>query len=82
MRIILPHRWTGGRAGRERRLLPRRCAGWATDRFGVSWQVVPQPMTEPLASRETEAPQRVRAAMTTRMGTIDIITALEDAAAA
>jgi predicted 3-demethylubiquinone-9 3-methyltransferase (glyoxalase superfamily)/uncharacterized protein YndB with AHSA1/START domain len=37
--------------------------GWVTDRFGVSWQIVPKRMPEMLASPDREAAGRAMAAM-------------------
>jgi predicted 3-demethylubiquinone-9 3-methyltransferase (glyoxalase superfamily) len=39
-----------------------RC-GWLTDRFGVSWQIVPRRMPELLSTADREAAGRVQAAM-------------------
>ncbi len=45
--------------------------GWLKDRFGVSWQVVPQALPQLLNHRDPAAAQRVMAAMMT-MGKIDV----------
>lgn len=37
--------------------------GWVKDRFGVSWQLVPKPLTRLLASRDAAKAQRVMEAM-------------------
>ena len=47
-----------------------RC-GWLTDRFGVSWQIVPRRMMELFSSDDTAAAARAQGAMLT-MGKIDI----------
>jgi predicted 3-demethylubiquinone-9 3-methyltransferase (glyoxalase superfamily) len=47
-----------------------RC-GWLTDRFGVSWQVVPRVLTELLSDPDTEKAGRVMKAML-QMSKIDI----------
>ncbi len=47
-----------------------RC-GWLTDRFGVSWQIVPRRMMELFASDDRAAAGRAQSAMLT-MGKIDI----------
>lgn len=52
--------------------------GWLTDRFGVSWQIVPEALPRLLANPDADAAARVRAAMMT-MKKIDIA-ALEAAA--
>ncbi|SLN78052.1 VOC family protein [Roseisalinus antarcticus] len=54
-----------------------RC-GWLVDRFGVSWQIVPERMPDLLASDDAGVVQRVSEAMM-QMGKIDIA-ALEAAA--
>ena len=36
--------------------------GWLTDRFGVSWQIVPIALTEMMASEDAKAVERVTAA--------------------
>jgi len=45
--------------------------GWLKDRFGVSWQVVPQALLELLNHPDPAAARRVMAAMT-RMSRIDL----------
>ncbi|WP_158966110.1 VOC family protein [Chachezhania sediminis] len=40
-----------------------RC-GWLSDRFGLSWQIVPRALTEMLMDPDREAAARVHAAMT------------------
>jgi predicted 3-demethylubiquinone-9 3-methyltransferase (glyoxalase superfamily) len=45
--------------------------GWLTDRFGVSWQVVPTVLPEMLQDQDPEKSQRVMAAML-KMKKIDI----------
>lgn len=60
----------GGEAGR---------CGWLVDRFGVSWQIVPQRMPDLLASNDAGVVRRVSEAMM-QMGKIDIA-ALDTAAA-
>lgn len=52
----------GGQAGR---------CGWLTDRFGVSWQIVPKRLPDLLADNDAGVAQRVRDAMM-QMGKIDI----------
>jgi predicted 3-demethylubiquinone-9 3-methyltransferase (glyoxalase superfamily) len=54
--------------------------GWLKDRFGLSWQVVPDRLTELLEDPDREKSQRVMAAML-QMGKIEIAE-LEQAAAA
>jgi len=54
--------------------------GWLKDRFGLSWQVVPNRLTELLTDSDREKAQRVMAAML-QMGKIEI-DELEQAAAA
>ncbi len=54
--------------------------GWATDRYGLAWQVVPRRLHELLADPDQAKAQRVMAAML-QMKKIDIA-ALEQAAAA
>ncbi|GAB2453018.1 VOC family protein [Xylanimonas ulmi] len=56
---------------------PGQC-GWLTDRFGVSWQVVPQQLSALMSGASPEATQRTLAAMFA-MGKLDIA-ALEAAA--
>jgi predicted 3-demethylubiquinone-9 3-methyltransferase (glyoxalase superfamily) len=58
---------------------PGRC-GWLKDRFGISWQVVPDRLVELLSSPDSDAAGRVMEAMLT-MGKIEI-SELEDAARA
>ena len=53
--------------------------GWLKDRYGVSWQIIPEVLPELLADPDREKSQRVMAAMLT-MGKIEI-DALERAAA-
>jgi predicted 3-demethylubiquinone-9 3-methyltransferase (glyoxalase superfamily) len=53
--------------------------GWLTDKFGVSWQIVPRALTELLGDRDREKASRVMNAML-GMGKIDIA-GLEAAAA-
>jgi len=45
--------------------------GWLKDPFGVSWQVVPQRLTELIGDGSGERAQRVMAAMMT-MGKLDV----------
>lgn len=52
----------GGEAGR---------CGWLTDRYGVSWQVVPRTLLRLIGSADRAAAQRAVAAMMT-MGKLDI----------
>ena len=52
--------------------------GWLKDRFGVSWQVVPQRLHELIADPDREKAQRVMAAML-QMGKLEL-DALERAA--
>jgi predicted 3-demethylubiquinone-9 3-methyltransferase (glyoxalase superfamily) len=54
--------------------------GWCKDRFGVSWQVIPQRLEELCGDYTTEANRRAMNAML-KMGKIDIA-ALEEAYAA
>lgn len=49
---------------------PGQC-GWLTDRFGVSWQIVPEVLPRLMTADDTEAAQRAHAAMLT-MDKIDI----------
>jgi predicted 3-demethylubiquinone-9 3-methyltransferase (glyoxalase superfamily) len=56
---------------------PGRC-GWLTDRFGLSWQIVPDRLTELLADPDAGRAQRAMQAML-QMEKIEIKT-LEDAA--
>lgn len=57
---------------------PSRC-GWLKDRFGVSWQIVPDALVELMASTDTEARNRAVQAML-KMTKLDI-TELRRAAA-
>jgi predicted 3-demethylubiquinone-9 3-methyltransferase (glyoxalase superfamily) len=41
---------------------PQQC-GWLTDRFGVSWQIVPRVLGEMLRDKDTKKANRVMAAM-------------------
>lgn len=52
---------------------PSQC-GWLTDRYGLSWQIVPRRMMELLAAPDTAASRRAFAAMM-KMIKIDIATA-------
>jgi predicted 3-demethylubiquinone-9 3-methyltransferase (glyoxalase superfamily) len=45
--------------------------GWLKDRFGVSWQVIPQALVDLLADPDREKAQRVMAAML-QMGKIEV----------
>jgi predicted 3-demethylubiquinone-9 3-methyltransferase (glyoxalase superfamily) len=45
--------------------------GWLTDRFGVSWQIVPRALVEFLGDPDPEKANRVMAAML-KMGKIEI----------
>ena len=45
--------------------------GWLTDRFGVSWQIVPTALGEMLSSNDTAAVERVTAAFL-KMNKLDI----------
>ena len=45
--------------------------GWLTDRFGVSWQIIPTALPELLTDPDREKAQRVMAAML-QMGKIEI----------
>jgi predicted 3-demethylubiquinone-9 3-methyltransferase (glyoxalase superfamily) len=45
--------------------------GWLTDKFGVSWQVIPRALGELLGDEDAEKAQRVMNAML-QMGKIDI----------
>lgn len=61
------HLWTSLTAnGGE----PGRC-GWLTDRWGVSWQIVPEALPRLLGAPDRAAAGRVQAAMM-QMGKIDI----------
>jgi predicted 3-demethylubiquinone-9 3-methyltransferase (glyoxalase superfamily) len=53
--------------------------GWVTDRYGVSWQIIPKRLRELLADPDLEKAQRATAAML-RMTRIEIVE-LEQAAA-
>lgn len=55
---------------------PNRC-GWLTDRFGVSWQIIPKHLGDMLQDKNPARSQRVMQAMM-QMGKIDIA-ALEQA---
>ena len=52
----------GGKAGQ---------CGWLTDRFGVSWQIVPEPLLEMLGAPDRAAAERAQQAML-KMGKIEI----------
>src|SRR5215211_802867 len=54
--------------------------GWLTDKFGVSWQIVPRALSELLGDPDREKANRVMSAML-GMGKIEIA-GLEEAAAA
>jgi predicted 3-demethylubiquinone-9 3-methyltransferase (glyoxalase superfamily) len=54
--------------------------GWLKDRYGLSWQIVPNALTRLLEDPDREKSQRVMAAML-KMGKIEIAE-LERAAAA
>jgi predicted 3-demethylubiquinone-9 3-methyltransferase (glyoxalase superfamily) len=45
--------------------------GWLTDRFGVSWQIIPRALGELLGDEDHEKAQRVMQAML-QMGKIEI----------
>ena len=45
--------------------------GWLTDRFGVSWQIVPEPLLEMLGAPDRAAAERAKQAML-KMGKIEI----------
>lgn len=49
---------------------PIEC-GWLKDRYGVSWQIVPEPLIDMIADSDLETARRVMNAMT-RMTKIDI----------
>lgn len=51
---------------------PQQC-GWVTDRYGVSWQIVPTVLVELLSDADTAKSQRVMKAML-QMNKIDIET--------
>ena len=38
-------------------------SGWLTDRYGVSWQIVPQALLDMLSKKDSAAAQRAMAAM-------------------
>jgi predicted 3-demethylubiquinone-9 3-methyltransferase (glyoxalase superfamily) len=57
---------------------PSQC-GWLTDRFGLSWQVVPDALEKLIASKDKAKASRVMTAML-KMSKLDI-QVLEDAAA-
>jgi predicted 3-demethylubiquinone-9 3-methyltransferase (glyoxalase superfamily) len=59
--------WEGLTAGGGE---PGRC-GWLTDRFGVSWQVVPRVLSELVGDPDPEKAQAVMSAML-QMGKIEI----------
>jgi predicted 3-demethylubiquinone-9 3-methyltransferase (glyoxalase superfamily) len=44
--------------------VPQRC-GWLTDRFGVSWQIIPTVLGEMLQDKDAEKSSRVMKAMLT-----------------
>jgi predicted 3-demethylubiquinone-9 3-methyltransferase (glyoxalase superfamily) len=50
---------------------PSRC-GWLTDRWGLSWQIVPEALPRLLSAPDRAAAGRVQAAML-QMGKIDIV---------
>jgi predicted 3-demethylubiquinone-9 3-methyltransferase (glyoxalase superfamily) len=45
--------------------------GWLTDRFGVSWQIIPRALGEMLSDKDAERSQRVMKAML-QMSKIDV----------
>ncbi len=49
---------------------PGRC-GWCTDKFGVSWQIIPRALMELLGERDPQKAARVREAMLA-MNKIDV----------
>jgi len=49
---------------------PNRC-GWLTDKFGLSWQIIPSVLLEMLSDKDPEKSQRVMVAML-KMAKIDI----------
>lgn len=49
---------------------PQQC-GWLTDKFGVSWQIVPNALPKMLRDKDEERAQRVMAAML-KMVKIDV----------
>jgi predicted 3-demethylubiquinone-9 3-methyltransferase (glyoxalase superfamily) len=59
---------------------PGRC-GWLTDRFGVSWQVVPEGLGELMSDPDPKAAGRIGRALRT-MEKIDIATLRQARAAA
>lgn len=50
--------------------------GWITDRFGVSWQIIPRAFIEMMADPDTAKVQRVVEAML-KMGKLDVATLQE-----
>jgi predicted 3-demethylubiquinone-9 3-methyltransferase (glyoxalase superfamily) len=50
--------------------------GWLKDKFGLSWQVVPEGMVELFMSEDREAASRAMAAMM-KMGKLDIVAVRE-----
>ena len=49
---------------------PQRC-GWVKDKFGLSWQIIPNALDEMLQDKDAEKSKRVMQAML-RMGKIEI----------